>query len=340
MQTEAYWNAVEQNDANYDGRFVYAVKTTGIYCKPSCRSRLPKKENVAFFNDVQEAEKAGFRACKRCLGMQPHLELINKACTFINRQEAIPSLEHVATHVGMSPNHFQQVFSQALGISPRSYADAGRHDKFKVLLQNGASISGALYEAGFSSTSRVYEFAHRYLGMTPKAYMQGGKAETIWFTVVDCRLDKLLIAATQKGLCSVRLSEDENKLRMELAQEFHAANLIESDTHFRQWTQALVDYLAGNAPWPTLPYDLKATAFQRKVWEWLRTIPAGKTYNYADVAKAIGEPKAARAVARACATNPVALVIPCHRIIPKAGGIGGYRWDPERKKSLLRIEKN
>ena len=340
MKFEIYWNAVKQNDENFDSRFVYAVKTTGVYCKPSCRSRLPKKSNVEFFEEIQAAEEAGFRACKRCFyTQQSHVTTVKKACAFIAEQDSIPNLKTVASHVGMSPNHFQRVFSEALGISPRSYADAGRQEKFKTLLQDGESICGALYEAGFGSTSRVYEFANRYLGMTPKAYKQGGKSETIWFTVVDCSLGRLLIAATRNGLCSVSLSDDEKNLRLELAQEFHAAKLIESDSHLQQWSQALVQFLDGNESWPLLPYDIKATAFQRKVWEWLRTISPGQTYNYSDVAKAIGKPKAVRAVARACATNPVALVIPCHRIVPKSGGVGGYRWNPERKKAILEIEQ-
>ena len=340
MIADSKWQAVVSNDEHYDGVFVYAVKTTGIYCRPSCRSRTPKPQHVEYFATGEQAENAGYRACKRCFLGQEHAEqVIKRACAFIAAQKNMPKLDEVAAQVGLSPNYFQQLFSDALGISPRSYSDSHRQQMFKKLLQQGDEISGALYEAGFSSSSRVYEFANRYLGMTPKAYQQGGKNHSIWFTLVACDLGMLLIAATQRGICSVRLGDDENALRMQLAQEFYAANLLESDKRLTDWTQALVDYLSGESPWPTLPYDLKASAFQRKVWDWLRTIPAGETCHYSDIAEAIGQPKAARAVARACATNPVALVIPCHRVVPKAGGIGGFRWHAKRKQKLLELEK-
>ncbi len=341
MKTETKWQAVISNDAHYDGVFVYAIKTTGIYCKPSCKSRTPNHVNVEYYKTNEQAETAGYRACKRCLARQVNSqEIIKKACAFIVAQDGIPKLSAVAAHVGLSPNHFQKIFSDGLGISPRSFSDNHRQQVFKKLLQQGDDISGALYEAGFSSSSRVYEFAHRYIGMTPKAYQQGGKNHQIWYSLVSCALGMMLIAATEKGICSVQLGDDENALRIKLAQEFHGADLIESDKQLTKWTQVLVDYLAGQAAWPMLPYDLKATAFQRKVWDHLRTIPAGQTYNYSDVANALGQPKAARAVARACATNPVALVIPCHRIIPKSGGVGGYRWAAERKQKLLELEQS
>ena len=340
MKDDKKWQAVQSNNAHYDGSFIYAVKSTGIYCRPSCKSRLPKRENVEYFHDGGEAEAAGYRPCKRCFVSQADAEdMVKKACVFIGAQANIPKLDVVAAHVGLSANYFQKLFSDVLGISPRSYRDSRRQTTFKTLLQQGDDISGALHEAGFSSTSRVYEFANRYLGMTPKAYQQGGKHQKIGYTVVDTSLGKLLIAATEKGLCKVSLGDDPNALCMELVREFHAAELVEADGHLREWTQSLIDYLAGRAPWPSLPYDLQATAFQRQVWEWLRSIPAGTTYHYDEVAKAIGKPKAARAVAGACAGNPVALVIPCHRILPKSGGVGGFRWKPERKKELLEIER-
>ena len=264
---------------------------------------------------------------------------IEKACAFISSAETLPTLEEVARHVGMSPTHFQKSFVRALGISPRAYADAGRQERLRQLLREGEPISGALYEAGFGSPSRVYEFAARYLGMTPKDYQQGGRAALVLFTVVPCPLGQLLVAATHKGLCSVRIGDDEDTLIRELETEFHSADLRPATDELKAWTQSLVDYIAGTAPWPLLPYDIKATAFQRKVWEWLRTIPPGETMTYGEAAEALGMPNAARAVARACATNPVALVIPCHRIVPKAGGVGGYRWAPDRKKQLLAVEE-
>ena len=340
MNDNEKWQAVQSNDADYDGRFIYAVKSTGVYCRPSCKSRLPKRENVEYFHDSKAAEGVGYRPCKRCFVSQSDAEtIVKKACAFIAARESSPKLDDVAAHVGLSANYFQKLFSGVLGISPRSYHDEQRQTTFKSLLKQGDDISGALHEAGFSSTSRVYEFADRYLGMTPKAYQRGGKNQKIGYTIVDTILGKLLIAATEKGLCKVSLGDDANALSMELSCEFHAAELVEADGDLRAWTQSLVDYLAGRAPWPSLPYDLQATAFQRQVWEWLRSIPVGTTYHYDEVAKAIGNPKAARAVARACARNPVALVIPCHRILPKSGGVGGFRWTPERKKELLAIER-
>lgn len=262
-----------------------------------------------------------------------------KACRHIEDAESLPTLLNVARHVELSPTHFQKVFTKALGISPRHYADAVRFKRLRRQLQAGDDISRALYDAGFGASSRLYEFADRYLGMTPKTYQVKGRGSIIRYTIVDSPLGNLLLAATAKGICAVRLGSSKRTLERELKKEFAAAQFVKNDKYLGQWIQALIDYLAGHRPWPLLPYDVQATAFQRRVWDWLRTIPAGTTYNYSEVAKAIGRPTAARAVARACATNPVALVIPCHRIVPKAGGVGGYRWDPDRKKKLLKLEK-
>ena len=301
MMTDSKWQAVLSNDADYDGIFVYGIKTTGVYCRPSCHSRIPKPENIEYFDTCEQAQQAGYRACKRCFVHWENAEhMIKSACAFIAIQKTTPKLQQVAGHVGLSANYFQQLFSEVLGISPRNYSNSHRQQRFRALLWQGDDISSAIYEAGFSASSRVYEFANRYLGMTPRAYQQGGKDYRIWFTVVSCNLGMLLIAATPRGICSVRLGDDESTLRAELGREFYAANLIESGKPFNDWTQVLVNYLSRKSPWPTLPYDLQATAFQRKVWDWLRTIPAGETYNYSDVAKAIGQPSAARAVARAC----------------------------------------
>jgi len=272
--------------------------------------------------------------------MTPTLERkLIKACRFIEESDQIPTLSSVAEHVVLSPAHFQKVFTEALGISPRQYADALRYERFRRQLQRGDDISGALYEAGFGASSRVYEFAGRYLGMTPKTYQAHGRGRTISYAIVDSPLGHMLVGATDKGICAVALGHSRKNLEQEFKKEFAAAQLIRNDKHHSEWIQALIDYLAGHKPWPQLPYDVQATAFQRRVWDWLATIPAGKTYNYAQVAAAIGQPKAVRAVARACATNPVALVIPCHRIVPKSGGIGGYRWEPKRKRQLLALEQ-
>lgn len=263
-----------------------------------------------------------------------------KACRHIEETEDLPTLSQVARHVALSPAYFQKVFTQALGISPRQYADAVRFNRLRRQLQTGNDVSRALYDAGFGASSRLYEFAGRYLGMTPKTYQGKGRGRVITYTIAGSPLGYLLLAATEKGICAVRLGNNKKELERELKKEFAAAQLMENDRQVLPWIQALVDYLAGHTPWPLLPYDVQATAFQRRVWDWLRTIPAGTTYNYAELAKAIGQPTAARAVARACAANPVALVIPCHRIVPRSGGVGGYRWSPVRKQKLLTLEKS
>ena len=256
----------------------------------------------------------------------------------IEETEDLPTLSNVAQHVALSPAYFQKIFTRALGISPRHYADAIRFKRLRRQLQMGDNISRALYDAGFGASSRLYEFAGRYLGMTPKMYQGKGRGSVINYTIIDSPLGCLLVAATAKGICSVRLGDHKKQLERELKKEFAAAQFRENDKHLREWVQALINYLSGHKPWPLLPFDVQATAFQRRVWDWLRTIPSGRTYNYSDAAKAIGQPTAARAVARACATNPIALVIPCHRIVPKSGGIGGYRWSPKRKQQLLKLE--
>lgn len=267
------------------------------------------------------------------------IEKIEKACAYIQEAENLPSLEDVARHIGLSPSGLQRLFSEKMGISPRSFGDAVRQKKLREALKSGEAVTSALYGSGFGSSSRLYEFAKLHLGMTPRNYQRGGEGKLIQYTVVNSSLGALILGATENGLCLVRLGEDKNKLERELLSEFPKAEIIQADKNLQAWAEALVNYLDGSAPWPLLPYDLRATAFQRKVWEWLRTIPSGETYNYADVAEAIGAPKAARAVARACASNPVALIIPCHRIVPKSGGVGGYRWNPKRKEKLLALEK-
>ena len=269
----------------------------------------------------------------------PHSpDWLASACAFIEAEETVPSLERLAKELGLSPAHVQRTFASALGVSPRSYGDAVRQARFKTSLRAGEDISGALYGAGFGSSSRVYEFAKRHFGMTPKDYKNGGKGREILYTTVPTELGALLLAATPLGLCSVRLGDDGNSLIAELRAEFFAANLIEGNEALADWAGLLVEYLAGDAAWPLLPYDIAATAFQRRVWEWLRTVPPGQTFSYSESAVELGFPKAVRALASACARNPVALIIPCHRIVPKGGGVGQYRWDAARKQKLLELE--
>jgi AraC family transcriptional regulator of adaptative response/methylated-DNA-[protein]-cysteine methyltransferase len=265
---------------------------------------------------------------------------LKAACDFINAAQGSPSLASVASHVGLSPSYFHKEFSHLLGISPRSFADAKRQQRLKQALLEGDDITGAIFEAGFGSSSRVYEFAKANFGMTPKTFKQGGKGQHIVFTCAQTDLGWLLLAATSLGLCSIELGDDKQALINRLKTTFHQAELQEGNEALAAWAQILVDYVHGQGPWPKLPYDIAATAFQRKVWEWLRTTEPGQTFSYSQAAVALGLPKAVRALASACARNPVALIIPCHRIVPKAGGVGQYRWHPARKQQILALEKN
>ena len=346
LSEKALWQAVLTNDKCYNGICFYGVLSTGIYCRIHCSSKRPLRENTRFFFSREGAEKAGFRACKRCRpdkAEEPHIDnavlKVLALCRYIESCDYIPTLEELSEQVQLSPFHLQRVFKQALGISPRNYADAHRQLRFKKALQAGDEIALATYDAGYGSSSRLYEKSSRYLGMTPKAYKQKGKGQTINYSIVKSPLGFLLLAATQKGICAVRLGDSKSTLVDELKDEFKHAEIRPSGSELSEWPQMLINYLSGNTPWPKLPFDVQATAFQRKVWDSLRTIPEGQTMQYNEIAAAIGQPKAARAVARACASNPVAIVVPCHRVVPKSGGMGGYRWGAGRKKKLLDIEK-
>ena len=346
LSEDTLWEATLNRDSRYDGLCYYGVTSTDIYCRLHCTSKKPLRENTRFFFSREGAEKTGFRPCKRCRpdkAKEPKVDhLLSKVvatCRYVESCDYIPTLKELAQQVGTSPFHLQRVFKQALGISPRNYADAHRQFRFKKAIQGGDDIAFATYDAGYGSSSRVYEQSQRYLGMTPKAYKQKGKGQTIFYSIARCPLGQLLLATTKKGVCAVRLGNSRKLLVDELKDEFVNAVVRMADSERSKWQQAIINYLSGNTPWPKLPYDVQATAFQRKVWDFLRTIPEGKTAHYSDIAAAIGQPTASRAVARACATNPVALVIPCHRVVPKAGGVGGYRWGPERKKKLLVLEQ-
>ena len=345
LSEKTLWQAVLKRDRRYDGICFYGVVSTFIYCRFQCPSKKPLLENTRFFFSHKGAQKAGFRPCKRCRPEEAKpsrtsdtASKVLKVCRHIESCDYIPTLEELSHQVDLSSYHLQREFKKVLGISPRNYADAHRQLRFKKALKNGDDIALATYDAGYGSSSRLYEKSSRFLGMTPKAYKQHGKGQKIFYVVVKCPLGLLLLAATPKGICSVRIGRSKKDLVDGLRGEFMDADTNEANTELSEWSQLLIDYLAGSTPWPKLPFDVRATAFQRKVWDHLRTIPEGQTVHYSKIATAIGQPKAARAVARACATNPVAIVIPCHRVVPKAGGIGGYRWGPERKKKLLALE--
>jgi AraC family transcriptional regulator of adaptative response/methylated-DNA-[protein]-cysteine methyltransferase len=342
MNEESYWQAVQSRDASADGQFFYAVRSTGIYCRPTCPSRRPNRDQVMFFRLPEAAEQAGFRACRRChphniTPKDPQVELIGQACRYIAEHvERAPTLEEIGHAVGLSPHHLQRTFKRMMGITPRQYAEACRVDRLKSRLKQGDNVTTALYEAGYGSSSRLYEQAPARLGMTPATYRRGGLGARIGYTIAATRLGRLLVAATERGVCFVSLSDDDAELEAALASEYPAAEIVrDQGEELSEWIDAILNYINGEEPHLDLPLDIQATAFQWRVYEALRAIPYGSTRSYRAVAEALGQPTAARAVARACATNPVALVVPCHRVIGEDGGLRGYRWGVERKRALL-----
>ncbi len=343
------WCAVLERDARFDGKFVYAVRSTRVYCKPSCPSRRPDRKQVAFFSMPEAAEQAGFRPCRRCRPQlhpshDPQIEMVRRVCQHIrnnsrDNSESFPTLPRLSAGVGVSPYHLQRTFKRLMGITPRQYADACRLGTLKVNLKNGRSVTDALYEAGYGSSSRLYEHSSAQLGMTPAAYRRGGPSLHIAYTFADSALGLLLVAATQQGVCSVSLGDDEMALEEALRREYMASEVRREDTVLKEWVEAILHHLSGRLPHLDLPLDIRATAFERLVWEQLKRIPYGETRSYGEIGAALGRPKAARAVARACGANPVALLIPCHRAIRKDGSAGGYRWGAARKEALLARER-
>lgn len=338
-----YLNAIEQRDSALDGRFVYAVKSTGIYCRPSCPSRKPKRENLELFHLPELARQAGYRACKRChpdeaKPVDSQLEKIRAVCRYIEEHVEAISLEKLSQIFSLSPSHLQKIFTNIVGVSPQAYAEAYRMNKIKTALQQGDDISGSVYEAGYGSASRLYSKAKGELGMTPKTYKQKGKDTLIAYTIIASSLGKLLVAATEKGICAVRLADTEKELVGTLEQEFSNADLQPDDKQLASYVKDILANLEGKLPHLDLPLDVKATAFQKRVWQELQKIPYGETRSYSEVAKAIGQPSAVRAVATACASNSVGIVIPCHRVIGAKGSLSGYRWGLERKRELLKRE--
>ncbi len=328
------WRALEARDPGADG--VYAVRSTGIYCRFGCPSRRPLRKNALFFDDAGAAATAGYRACRRC-GTDPSGHTVLAMCRYIESQPGrVPSLDELAARFDLSPSHLQRVFKARVGVSPRAYADALRVDQLRRRLRDGEPVLQAMVETGYGSASRLYESAGRTLGMTPRAYRDRAAGEAITYATVRCPLGGvLLVAATARGLCAVRMGTRARDLVAELRDEFAEATLSAGNEAF---TEPLLAFLRGLGPLPELPLDICATAFQRQVWEAIRAVPYGETATYSDIARAIGSPRAVRAVARACGQNPVALVIPCHRVVPKAGG-GGYRWGMARKRQLLSLER-
>lgn len=343
METEIFWRAVRENDARFDGAFYLGVKTTGIYCKPSCRARLPKRENVDFYLSIRSAERGGFRACKRCKpsdvgAVDPQVAAILKACELIEGDELL-TLDDLSASVGVSSYHLQRSFKSIIGVSPKKYSEAKRMEKFKDELRGGSGVTTAMYDAGFGSSSRLYEKAAENLGMSPAVYKKGGAGMKISYAITDCELGKLLVARTRRGICSVTFGDDDVTMRDLLEKEFPNAEIAEDAEHLKNAVEAILQYLAGKNRRLILPLDLQATAFQMQVWEFLKKIPYGETRSYSEIAEQMGDKKKVRAVAQACARNRVAVVIPCHRVVGSNGSLSGYRWGVERKRSLLEKEQ-
>jgi AraC family transcriptional regulator, regulatory protein of adaptative response / methylated-DNA-[protein]-cysteine methyltransferase len=336
--------AVAAHDARMDGAFVYAVRSTGIYCRPSCPSKRPQARQILIFVQPQEAEQAGFRACRRCHPRQgcgnPQANLVRRVCSEIaEHPDEVPSLRKLAQSAGLSAAHLQRTFRRAMGITPRQYADALRVARFKSELRKGKDVTTALHEVSYGSSSRLYEKSDQHLGMTPATYRRGGRGMNITYTIADCALGRVLVAATDRGISAVYMGDRDADLVAALREEYPQAEIRSGSGGHSKWVRAIVRHLAGSNPQLDLPTDVVSTAFQRRVWEALRKIPLGTTQTYSDVARSIGQPSAVRAVGHACATNPVSIVVPCHRVVRTDGSLGGYRWGLGRKQLLLEREK-
>lgn len=337
------WKAVAERDGALDGAFVYAVHSTGVYCLPSCPARRPSRDQVTFFDSPEAAERGGYRACRRC---RPHeraqnsaIVLLRRLCQIIEAESAEPiRLAALATRSGIGRFRVQSLFRRLLGLSPRAYADAIRLRRLKAQLRKGDDVTTALYDAGYGSSSRLYERSNAQLGMTPATYRRRGAGVEIGYTIASSPAGRLLVAGTDRGISAVYLGDRDAALQAELHREFPQARIRLNSKLLSSWVRALVTHLAGRQPHLELPLDIRATAFQRRVWEALQRIPYGATSSYSEIARKLGQPKAARAVARACATNPVSVVIPCHRVVREDGQLGGYRWGLARKQRLLDAE--
>jgi AraC family transcriptional regulator, regulatory protein of adaptative response / methylated-DNA-[protein]-cysteine methyltransferase len=339
------WRAVVARDLTADGQFVYAVRSTGVYCRPSCPSRKPAQSGVEFFPTPEEANARGYRACRRCrpdmpAAADPWVDKIRRACVHLAKVEGQPSLATLARRLGGSPYHLQRNFKRIVGVTPREFAEAARLKKVKQQLKGGCDVTTAVLDAGFGSSRGFYERAASKLGMPPASYKHGGAGASIRYAITRSPLGRLLVAATDRGVCAVAMGDSEAELRQALEREYPASRIAPDRRALGKWTRQVIAHLSGRLPRLDLPLDIRATAFQWQVWNALASIPRGETRSYAAVAASIGRPTAARAVARACATNPVALAIPCHRVVPAAGGVGGYRWGATRKSTLLAREQS
>lgn len=342
-EADRRWAAVLARAASADGEFFYSVKSTGVYCRPSCPSRPAKRENVAFHATAADARKNGFRPCKRCRPDEPPLAernaiLVSRLCRHIESAERAPSLDELGHLAGMSPFHVQRVFKAVAGVSPKAYATAHRAGRVQRTLGQSHSVTDAIFDAGFNSSGRFYESSNELLGMTPSDYRAGGADIDIRFAIGECSLGSILVACTPKGVCAILLGDDPDTLMQDLEERFKHAHLIGGDAQFEQVVAQVVGFVESPRMGLNLPLDVRGTAFQQRVWQVLRAIPAGTTASYTEVAKRIGAPKSFRAVAQACSANAIAVAIPCHRVVRSDGGLSGYRWGVDRKRALLENE--
>ncbi len=337
------WALVVGRDVKADGTFYYSVKTTGVYCRPSCAARLARPEHVQFHTTCEDAERAGFRPCKRCQPNQPalaeqHAAIVAEACRLIAESEEAPDLETLANHVGVSRYHFHRIFKVVTGLTPHDYVVAKRTQRVREHLVTSETVTEAMYDAGYNSNGRFYEATNEVLGMTPSHFRAGGARTDIHFAIGECSLGSILIARSERGVCAILLGDDPDVLARNLQDTFPHANLIGGDDEFEQLVAKVVGFVEAPAVGLDLPLDIRGTAFQHRVWQALRQIPAGETVSYSEIAQRIGAPKAVRAVAQACAANTLAVAIPCHRVVKHDGSLSGYRWGVERKRTLLERE--
>ncbi len=337
------WAAVVSRNAEADGRFFYSVKTTGVYCRPSCGARTPRPENVSFHGTPAEAELAGYRPCKRCRPDQGSLQarhgaMVTEVCHRLDSGDPRPSLAQLAREVGISPFHLHRIFKAVTGLTPKAYAEARRALRLQAGLAQGATVTEAAYGAGFNSSGHFYAAANKLLGMGPKHYRAGGRGEVIRFALGACSLGTILVAASQAGVCAIALGDDPEALVREIQDRFPHAELMGGDAHFEQWMAVVVGFVEAPGLGLDLPLDVRGTAFQQRVWQALREIPPGSVTTYSELAQRLGMPGSPRAVARAIAANPIAVAIPCHRVIRIDGGLAGYRWGVVRKQALIQRE--
>jgi AraC family transcriptional regulator of adaptative response/methylated-DNA-[protein]-cysteine methyltransferase len=340
---EERWDAVARRDREADGAFYYSVRTTGVYCRPSCGSRPARRENVSFYVTCADAERAGFRACKRCRPneaalSEQHAAAVANACRLIEKSDDLPNLDALAAAAGMSRFYFHRVFRAVTGVTPKAYGDARRSQRVREELSHSRTVTEAIYGAGFQSSGRFYEKSTEMLGMTPTDFRAGGLRAVIRFATRECSLGTVLVAATEKGVCAILLGDDAGTLVRDLEERFPRAELIGGDRDFERTVEEVVRFVEAPGMGLNLPLDVRGTVFQQRVWQALRAIPAGSRVSYSEIAERIGAPKSVRAVAQACAANALAVAIPCHRVVRHDGGLSGYRWGLERKRTLLERE--